>query len=89
LTNYLHELIEILLIITLNIGHDTWRFCVQLKKQQKMMMSPNPGPSSSFALEEKNQKIMTSQYGPPPPSKNKIKDFFLSKKIMLLPILKC
>jgi len=31
-----------------------------------MMTSPYLGSSSSFALEEKNQKRTTSQYGPPP-----------------------
>jgi hypothetical protein len=30
------------------------------------MMSPDPGSSLSFAFEEKNQRMMMSQYGPPP-----------------------
>jgi hypothetical protein len=36
------------------------------KQQQKTMTNPDPDSSSNFALEEKNQKMTTNQYGPPP-----------------------
>jgi hypothetical protein len=44
-----------------------WFLCVQqLKKKKKMMASLDPGSSSSFALEKKNQETIMNQYGPPP-----------------------
>jgi hypothetical protein len=50
-------MIENLLIITLNLGHDTWCLCVQqLKKEQKMKTNSNPGSSSYFVHEEKIKK---------------------------------